>query len=228
MEIAGIELKYRAPRTSEPGQLHPSFVLLHGYGSNEDDLFSFERFFPNEAAVFSLRAPLPLPQGGNAWFSIDFDRPRSEWSNNSEALDSVKRVRSVLELLPTFSGLELSKPVLVGFSQGSILSLAVVLDAPGMIRGAALFSGYWNHPLSASIPSSDQIPPLWASHGEQDAVIPISWPDSTYEMLRNEHGIVVDYHRFPWLGHGIDADAFNSFRQWLSHLQSTTSSNCTR
>lgn len=222
MELNGLLARFRGPlnpiAASRP---LPSFVLLHGYGSNEDDLFSFERFFPAQSAVFSLRAPLALAQGGRAWFSIDFEKPRSEWSNHEEAKQSINQLLGALEELPAAAGCALLPPVLVGFSQGAILSLATVLQAPLKIRGVAAFSGYWNQDLTPVLPDSSHVPPLWASHGEQDQVIPITWPDSTYEELQNQGGIRVDYHRFTWLGHGIDADAFNAFRQWMNSLNET-------
>ena len=222
MELNGLLAKFRGP--SDPHSAStplPSFVLLHGYGSNEDDLFSFERFFPAQSAVFSLRAPLPLVQGGRAWFSIDFEKPRSEWSNHEEAEQSIDQLLGALEALPAAAGHALLPPILVGFSQGAILSLATVLQAPSKIRGVAAFSGYWNRDLTPVIPSAERVPPLWASHGEEDQVIPIAWPDTTYDELQKQSGILVDYHRFKWLGHGIDADAFNAFRQWLNSLSET-------
>jgi phospholipase/carboxylesterase len=114
-------------------------------------------------------------------------------------------------------GLDLHRPVLVGFSQGSILSLSALLTQPLSIQAVAAFSGYWNRDLNASqLPVS--CPPIWASHGEQDQVIPIAWPDATYDQLKKATAVDLEYHRFPWLGHGIDADAFNSFRLWLNNL----------
>ena len=173
MELNGLLAKFRGP--SDPhsaGNPLPSFVLLHGYGSNEDDLFSFERFFPAQSAVFSMRAPLALAQGGRAWFSIDFEKPRSEWSNHEEAEQSIDQLLGALEALPAAAGCALLPPVLVGFSQGAILSLATVLQAPTKIRGVAAFSGYWNKDLTCGLrtekrtkssPLLGQTPPTMSS-----------------------------------------------------------------
>jgi phospholipase/carboxylesterase len=195
----------------------PCFVLLHGYGSNEQDLFSFEKMLPANSAVFSLRAPLSLDQGGYAWFSIDFTQPRERWSNTEQGHSSRDQVLRFIAKMGEHVGLELHRPVLVGFSQGSILSLSALLTQPLSIQAVAAFSGYWNRDLNApQLPVS--CPPIWASHGEQDQVIPIAWPDATYDQLKKATAVDLEYHRFPWLGHGIDADAFNSFRLWLNNL----------
>src|ERR1043165_5086340 len=46
----------------------PLVILLHGYGSNERDLFDFRRFFPKTYMVISVRAPYTVPGGGYQWF----------------------------------------------------------------------------------------------------------------------------------------------------------------
>ena len=46
----------------------PLLVLLHGYGSNEEDLFSFVTDLPEEWLVASFRAPLSTPYGGFCWY----------------------------------------------------------------------------------------------------------------------------------------------------------------
>ena len=50
----------------------PLLVLLHGYGSNEEDLFGIEKAFDPNFLVVSVRAPVILNRGSYAWFSIDF------------------------------------------------------------------------------------------------------------------------------------------------------------
>jgi phospholipase/carboxylesterase len=217
MELEGISFLYRGPQAPVAEEKVPCIVLLHGYGSNDQDLFSFEKMLPANSAVFSLRAPLILDQGGYAWFSIDFTQPREHWSNTEQAQSSRDQVLRFIAKMGECVGLKLQPPVLVGFSQGSILSLSILLEQPHTVQAVAAFSGYWNRELNAShLP--DSCPPVWASHGEQDQVIPIAWPDSTYDQLRKATKVNLEYHRFPWLGHGIDAESFNSFRLWLNNL----------
>ena len=51
----------------------PLILLLHGYGSNEEDLFSFSRLLPSDATIISLRAPLSLFPNSYAWYNIYYD-----------------------------------------------------------------------------------------------------------------------------------------------------------
>ena len=48
-------------------------MLLHGYGSNENDLFSFQRLFPKNHTIVSFRAPLKVFEGMYAWYEIYFE-----------------------------------------------------------------------------------------------------------------------------------------------------------
>ena len=70
-----------------------SIVLLHGYGSNELDLFSFADELPDNLLIISLRAPYEMGNGAYAWYAINLD------SENNKFSDLV----SILEYLPQSS-----------------------------------------------------------------------------------------------------------------------------
>ena len=50
----------------------PLLILCHGYGSDENDLFSFASELPEELYIISVRAPYQLQPYGNAWYAINF------------------------------------------------------------------------------------------------------------------------------------------------------------
>ena len=53
-------------RPSTLGKNAPLLVLLHGYGSDENDLFSFAGELPKTLCIISLRAPHNLQPYGHA------------------------------------------------------------------------------------------------------------------------------------------------------------------
>ena len=59
-------------RKSEKSLNPSSIFMFHGYGSNKEDLFSLEQFFPKSYTVVSFNAPISLPFGGYSWFNIDY------------------------------------------------------------------------------------------------------------------------------------------------------------
>lgn len=220
LTLGSLHCIYRAPLEKVEGPA-PCLILLHGYGSHEQDLYSFERLLPKNAWVFSLRAPLDLAQGGHAWFSIDFEKPREDWSRVDEAKKSLQHLHDALLFLLRDWESPLQPPVLLGFSQGAILSCAFALQYPEWISGAALFSGYYLEELTPEPHPEAKNCPLWASHGAQDVVIPLSWPEKTYEDLKSKE-VPVDFHVYSSMGHGIDPEAFASFSLWLHRILAST------
>ena len=65
------EFNFRDSNNSD--ELSPLVIMLHGYGSNEDDLFSFANHIPGNYKIISLRAPYSLPFGGYSWYDINSD-----------------------------------------------------------------------------------------------------------------------------------------------------------
>ena len=62
--------------------------LLHGYGSNEEDLFSLKEFIPSNHIIISLRAPISIGFNSYAWYSINFENNIDRWINIDEAIKS--------------------------------------------------------------------------------------------------------------------------------------------
>ena len=65
-------------------------ILLHGYGSNEEDLFSLAPQLPEDVYVISVRAPYDLQPYGYAWYEITFDADENKFSNNEQAKNLYK------------------------------------------------------------------------------------------------------------------------------------------
>ena len=56
----------------------PLLIMCHGYGSDENDLFSFASELPQELHIISLRAPFAMQPYGNAWYAINFDAEKGQ------------------------------------------------------------------------------------------------------------------------------------------------------
>ena len=67
---------------------NPLLLLLHGYGSNEEDLFSFASELPEEYYVISARAPYDMGFGSYAWYAINFDADENKFSDIPQAQQS--------------------------------------------------------------------------------------------------------------------------------------------
>src|SRR6218665_2877950 len=101
---------------------NPFLLLLHGYGSNEEDLFSFASELPEEYYVISARAPFDMSYGSYAWYAINFDADENKFSDLDQARQSRDLIIKFIDELVATYPLDASQATLIGFSQGCILS----------------------------------------------------------------------------------------------------------
>ena len=193
----------------------PVLFMFHGYGSNEEDLFSFAPELPEELCIISVRAPYSLEPYGYAWYAINFDADKGKWSDDDQAKESREKIMTFIDEACRVYGLDTNRISLLGFSQGTILSYAVALSYPERIKNVIALSGYINEKIIAGDPSRKNFKRLkiYASHGQVDQVIPPQWAQKIPETLTSL-GVDHIYEEFP-VGHGVAPQNFYSFRKWL-------------
>lgn len=194
---------------------NPLLILLHGYGSNEEDLFSFASELPNDHYVISVRAPYDLQPYGHAWYAIHFDADENKFSDNVQAKQSVELIGSFIDQVVKQYPIDIKNINLIGFSQGAILSYATALTYPEKISKVVALSGYFNQEIMPEIIDTNAISHLkfFVSHGSVDQVIPVEWARKAKPALENL-GLEVDYHEYP-VGHGVAPQNFYDFKNWI-------------
>jgi phospholipase/carboxylesterase len=73
MNTQNLSLEHVTRPSSLTNTKAPLLIMLHGYGSDENDLFSFASELSDEIFIISVRAPYPMQPYGNAWYAINFD-----------------------------------------------------------------------------------------------------------------------------------------------------------
>ena len=194
---------------------NPLLLLLHGYGSNEEDLFSFASELPEEYYVVSARAPYDMMYGSYAWYAINFDADENKFSDIEQAkLSRDLIVKFIDELIENYP-IDVKNITLIGFSQGSILSYAVALSYPEKVQRLVAMSGYLNTEIAVKGFEKNDFSNLkiFASHGTVDQVIPVDWARKATPVLENL-GISCVYKEYP-IGHGVSPQNFYDFKSWL-------------
>ena len=120
----------------------PVLVLLHGYGSNENDLFSFAAELPKELCIIALRAPYGVEPYGHAWYAINFDANQNKWNDVEQAKESMAIIMNCVNSAQSLYDTDPSNISLLGFSQGCILSIALALNHPEKFKNIIGLSGY--------------------------------------------------------------------------------------
>jgi phospholipase/carboxylesterase len=204
-------------RPSSLAKIAPVIIMLHGYGSDENDLFSFSSELPSEYAVIALKAPHRLQPFGNAWYHIYFDNPKGKWSDEEQAIESRELVIKVLDEIIEKYQVDKNNVTLLGFSQGTILSFAVALSYPEKVKNVIGLSGYINKAILKEGYTENNFKNLnmYSSHGSVDQVIPVDWARKTKPFLKNLN-IDCQYSEFP-VGHGVAPQNFYEFKEWLKN-----------
>jgi phospholipase/carboxylesterase len=193
----------------------PLLIMLHGYGSDENDLFSFASELPKELFIISVRAPYSIQPYGNAWYAINFEAEKGKWSDNKQAKQSRDLIANFIDEICMSYPVDANNVTLLGFSQGTILSYAVALTYPEKIKNVIALSGYVNKDIIPNnlIDSDYSKLDFYCSHGSVDQVIPVDWARQTPKFLESLH-IKHQYNEFP-VGHGVAPQNFFELREWL-------------
>jgi phospholipase/carboxylesterase len=210
-----LSLEYKIQEPKIKLDKNPLILLLHGYGSNEEDLFSFATELPEEYYIISARAPYDMQYGAFAWYAINFDADENKFSDHEQAKVSRDLIAGFIdELIQTYP-IDAQKVTLVGFSQGAILSYAVALSYPEKVQKVVAMSGYLNLEIVAEdyLKNNFNNLKIFASHGTVDQVIPVEWARKTPAILENL-GINITYKEYP-IGHGVAPQNFYDFKNWI-------------
>ena len=203
----------REPKIKQ--EKNPLLLLLHGYGSNEEDLFSFASELPDEYYVVSVRAPYDLQPYGHAWYAIHFDADENKFSDDAQAIESRDLIVRFIDELIVKYPIDATQVSLIGFSQGAILSYATALSYPEKISKVVALSGYLNEKIIKEGFKSKDLSELklFISHGTVDQVIPVDWARKAQPFLKNL-SLNVTYKEYP-IGHGVAPQNFYDFKNWL-------------
>lgn len=198
---------------------NPLLLLLHGYGSNEEDLFSFASELPEEYYVISARAPYNLMPNAYAWYAINFDADEKKFSDLDQAKTSRDLIINFIDELVSNYPIDAEKVTLIGFSQGCILSYSVALSYPQKVQRIVGMSGYFNEDIAIENYQTNDFSNLqiFASHGNVDQVVPVEWARKAKPTL-DSLGIKNVYKEYP-VGHGVAPQNFYDFRNWLEETK---------
>lgn len=184
----------------------PLVLLLHGYGSNEQDLPDLMTYLPDGLASASVRAPLTLAPGAYAWVPIAVPgRPDPDITQES-----------TVALLAWFDEhVAPDRPVvLLGFSQGGLMVSQLLRMRPDRFVAGLVLSGFV---LDDTFPGDAALAvrqvPVFFGHGDADPVIA---PDATERasVWLAEHTSLTD-RTYAGLAHAVSAEELNDVSAFL-------------
>ncbi|TAK66361.1 MAG: hypothetical protein EPO24_01530 [Bacteroidetes bacterium] len=194
------------------GEKHPTLIMLHGRGADEQDLFGLADYLDDRFLVISARAPFPFSYGGGfTWYDIlEVGKPepamfQESYTRLCQFFDDVKKNYPV----------DATKIFLLGFSMGTMMSYALSLTRPKEIAGVIANSGYipegtdlqfrWNELGTTS---------FFVAHGIHDPVIPVAMGRRARMLLEQPNAHLV-YKEYP-MAHQISEQSLSDMAHWLT------------
>ncbi|MDL5352678.1 alpha/beta fold hydrolase [Microbacterium sp. zg-YB36] len=173
--IDPVPVRWSTPPAERGGR--PLLVLLHGYGSDENDLFALTPQLPEEYVVAAVRAPLspPFPTPGYCWYPIEGLEDRRP----DDVTTAASRVVQWVDAASDAASIGL-----LGFSQGGAVALQALRLRPELFAFAVNLSGYVT---PGELPGDERLaerrPPVFWGRGTRDDVIPTELVDHTVQWL---------------------------------------------
>jgi phospholipase/carboxylesterase len=180
----------------------PAVFVLHGRGADEEDLLPVARRLPDSLHVVSLRAPDRL-MGGYTWYEIltpDGDLHSSQ-PHAEEFRRSLDRVSETVDAAVDAYDLDPDRLGLLGFSQGAITSLSLLLEAPERYAWVVALHGYLAESHADADPDGIEGKPVFVGAGTADQIIPAARAEAAADRLRGL-GADVTFETYR-VGHGV-------------------------
>ena len=187
-------------------------VLLHGRGTDENDLLGLAPYFDERLLFISVRAPHAFSFGeGYTWY----ETLRVGSPEPNQFAESYKRLSSFVDDIRKEYPVDPSRLYLFGFSMGTVMAYAMTLTRPDLISAVVAHSGYVpeDSGLSFRLRDLDRVS-FFIAHGLDDPVIPVSFARRAQEILRGTHARVT-YQEYP-IGHTVSEQSMHDIVGWFT------------
>ena len=201
------------PAAATESQPAPLVVMVHGWAGDESVTWVFKQTIPPEAAIITPRAPLQLPEKGFAWFQY---QDKSDFVPDPKTLtEGLHRLEQFLRSLPALYPVDPARLILLAFSQGAMISNALALTHPELVKGVvSLAGGLPQAPelLQSSTPLAGL--PVFIAHGTRDETVPLSAAQQTRDIY-SRLGAAVTYREYD-AAHKMSSQGMKDLKQWLA------------
>ena len=201
-----------ARKGAPKGAARSVIIFVHGYGANGADLLGLaDPLAPHlpHTAFYAPDAPERCPGNpmGFQWFPIPrLDGSSEEASRRSKAASALA-LNAFIDRVLADEGLDPAALALVGFSQGTMMSLHVAPRRPAPLAGVVGFSGRLLQPETLGAETLSR-PPFLLIHGDADPMVPIASLPEAADAL-TAAGFETYAHVCRGLGHSIDNEGLS-------------------
>lgn len=220
--LAGFNFKIAVPKNTDKTTQRPAIFLLHGYGSNENDLFAFHQTLPDHYVFISVRAPYKIPnQDGFAWYELSFNT-NALMHNVKEAAHTHRKLTYFISAMQKKYKLDSTQTYVMGYSQGGIMAWMQCLEnknvSGGIILSSCLPEEFYSIPDAKR---SEKIQKnIFVAHGYSDNVISFDRYEKTLEYIKKFKNLKIEKHEYE-MPHAIIGQELNDIRSFLKKNKKT-------
>ncbi len=188
-------------------------ILLHGRGSDENDLLELSNYLDSRLVIVSIRAPHKYQFGGYTWFDLD----EKLEADCNQIIKSAILLRECIGNIKELFQLNFNKIFLMGFSMGAMMAFVNSLLFPNLCNGVIAHSGF--------LPKSENLKYEWdkidnlsyyMAHGIYDQTIPLTFAKSTLQLLQEKKANVT-YQEYP-IAHSISEESIRDINIFLERF----------
>jgi predicted esterase/catechol 2,3-dioxygenase-like lactoylglutathione lyase family enzyme len=194
----------------------PMLLLLHGLGANEIDFLNMVDNFDDRFLIISLHSSFPQTGGKSAWFNME-RIGGAEYVNTVQAEFSRNAILSFIPEAVRSCKVDPGQVYMMGFSQGAVIALSLLLTEPDTFSGIVAISGQILPETRSMMAPTNRFKgkPVLLMHGLQDPIYPISFGRAASVFLASLP-LTLDYHIIPDMDHIITPGCLEKARLWLS------------
>ena len=203
--------------TKKTDKAPPLLIMLHGYGSNEDDLFVVAKVLDPRFMIISIRGPRVVKDGGFCYYDLEFLPEQKFKYDYNQAKENRVKILSFISSACKMYKLDSNNVFIMGFSQGAIMGYDLALAAPKKIKGVLALSG-------RMMEESKNLKTDWSKgvktkyfigHGNSDNVIKIGEADSVVKFFKLKKVTEVTFKNYE-MPHSICGNELNDIKKWLT------------
>jgi phospholipase/carboxylesterase len=185
------------PHNMDSNKTYPTIFTLHGKGSNEKNMFGLVAPLSDEFIIIGIRGNLTLGAGFQYYELKSLGNPIREWFDQA-----IQQLEAFVHYATEKYPIDMNKRYLLGFSQGAILSMTLMLTMGEQWKGIVALNGYVPEFVKTEYPlRSVKDVSVFVSHGEYDSVFPVrighetaayfkdQTPRLTFKLYPTDHGV---------------------------------------
>ncbi|GAA1156594.1 alpha/beta hydrolase [Nesterenkonia sandarakina] len=195
----------------------PLVVLLHGYGSHEQDLIGLVPGLPADFTYASVRAPVEMEFGGYTWFDLDVERLAYSSSAARAAVEDLwEWIASVKD--------QHSSVTLLGFSMGMAMATSLLRSRPEAFAAVVGLSGFAVDPTRGEgledyfddeALAAAKVPFFWG-RDQEDPIIPSEHVEYTHSWATKT--VKLTKVLYAGAGHGVVPQEISHVGEFLTHI----------